>query len=277
MRLGAAALSLILLPLALGAQTPEWIWHDQPGTQPTDHEVRFFRKTFAVVGRPRQAVLALAGDNYAVAYLNGRRAAVSRGWEHAVFADVTRLMRPGENLLAIRGRNESGPAALLGARGTDRRDVAGVALERGGDGRDVEPLLVAERDDDGAIVDPVEHLVGPGLDHLVGARDALGSRERGPSIDHRRAPPELLPVGAEVLGRLRTRDWRGLVLTGKPLVFAVGADITQFPGITPERAREGAKAGHELFGRLRELPFPTLAAVNGAALGPSINVVRAAP
>ena len=63
---------------------------------------------------------------------------------------------------------------------------------------------------------------------------------------------------AEVLGRLRTGDWRGLVLTGKPLVFAAGADIAQFPGITPERAREGGKAGHELFGRLRELPFPTL-------------------
>ena len=71
---------------------------------------------------------------------------------------------------------------------------------------------------------------------------------------------------------LRTRDWRGLVLTGKPLVFAAGADITQFPGITPERAREGGRAGHELFGRLRELPFPTLAAVNGAALGGGLEI-----
>jgi 3-hydroxyacyl-CoA dehydrogenase/enoyl-CoA hydratase/carnithine racemase len=76
----------------------------------------------------------------------------------------------------------------------------------------------------------------------------------------------------EVLDRLRTRDWQGLLLTGKPLVFAVGADIDEFGEITPERAREGGAAGHELFGRLRDLPFVTLAAINGAALGGGVEI-----
>ena len=76
----------------------------------------------------------------------------------------------------------------------------------------------------------------------------------------------------DVLGQLRTRDWRGMLLTGKPFVFAVGADIDEFGEITPERAREGGVAGHELFGRIRDLPFVTLAAINGAALGGGVEI-----
>ena len=76
----------------------------------------------------------------------------------------------------------------------------------------------------------------------------------------------------ETLGRLRSRDWRGLVLTGKPYVFAAGADIDEFEGMSPELARAGARVGHELFGRLRELPFLTLAAINGAAVGGGVEI-----
>ena len=76
----------------------------------------------------------------------------------------------------------------------------------------------------------------------------------------------------EALDRIEAEEWSGLVLTGKPFVFAVGADMGEFGEITPERARLGGEAGHALFGRIRALPFPTLAAINGAALGGGVEI-----
>ena len=62
------------------------------------------------------------------------------------------------------------------------------------------------------------------------------------------------------------------MITGKPFVFAAGADITEFPNATRELAIEGSRAGHELFGRIRALSYPTVAAVNGACLGGGVEL-----
>jgi 3-hydroxyacyl-CoA dehydrogenase/enoyl-CoA hydratase/carnithine racemase len=75
-----------------------------------------------------------------------------------------------------------------------------------------------------------------------------------------------------LLPQLEEGDWTALVLTGKPFVFAAGADITEFPDATRELAIAGSRAGHELFGRIRGLPFATVAAVNGACLGGGVEI-----
>jgi 3-hydroxyacyl-CoA dehydrogenase/enoyl-CoA hydratase/carnithine racemase len=77
---------------------------------------------------------------------------------------------------------------------------------------------------------------------------------------------------AERLEELESGDWIGMVLTGKPFVFCAGADINEFQGVDPETARQGSHAGHELFGRIRALPYPTLAAINGACLGGGVEI-----
>jgi 3-hydroxyacyl-CoA dehydrogenase/enoyl-CoA hydratase/carnithine racemase len=77
---------------------------------------------------------------------------------------------------------------------------------------------------------------------------------------------------AGVLDEVESQEWEALVVTGKPFVFCVGADIDEFPDVTPELAREGSRAGHKLFARLRALPFPTLAAINGACLGGGLEL-----
>ncbi len=71
---------------------------------------------------------------------------------------------------------------------------------------------------------------------------------------------------------LERDDYAALVVTGKPFVFCAGADINQFAGATRELALEGSRAGHQLFGRIAALPFPTVAAINGACLGGGVEL-----
>src|SRR5437868_10412611 len=76
-----------------------------------------------------------------------------------------------------------------------------------------------------------------------------------------------------LLEELEGGDWSAAVFTGKPGVFCVGADVDEFARVrSPEDALEGTRTGHALFGRIRALPFPTVAAINGACLGGGLEL-----
>ena len=75
----------------------------------------------------------------------------------------------------------------------------------------------------------------------------------------------------EVLGRLRHADWRGLLVTGKPLVFAAGPTSRSSRG--SRRARPRGRGGRAR--ALRAAPraaVPDPRRVNGAALGGGLEL-----
>ncbi|MBO0829792.1 MAG: enoyl-CoA hydratase/isomerase family protein [Streptosporangiales bacterium] len=74
---------------------------------------------------------------------------------------------------------------------------------------------------------------------------------------------------ARALDEIEARDdLVAVCLTGKPFIFAVGADLKGLPHIrTAEEALAIARLGHDVLRRFGELSVPSFALVNGAAMG----------
>lgn len=98
--------------------------------------------------------------------------------------------------------------------------------------------------------------------------------------DHTRpntlGPRTLTELGA-TLDHLRTRAESGeidaVAITGKPYIFAAGADLSQISALsTAENARLIAQRGHHVLGKLSSLGVPSFAFVNGLALGGGVEI-----
>jgi 3-hydroxyacyl-CoA dehydrogenase/enoyl-CoA hydratase/carnithine racemase len=71
----------------------------------------------------------------------------------------------------------------------------------------------------------------------------------------------------------RRTDLAAVGVTGKPFIFAVGADLNGVAVIRDhDQARAIAQLGHAVFRRLGELDIPSFAFVNGAAMGGGVEV-----
>lgn len=85
---------------------------------------------------------------------------------------------------------------------------------------------------------------------------------------------ELAGVLSALSGR---RDVRCLLIrSGKPGSFIAGADIREIEALRDARvAEEKSKSGQEVFNLLEDLPFPTVAVIDGAAVGGGLELALA--
>jgi 3-hydroxyacyl-CoA dehydrogenase/enoyl-CoA hydratase/carnithine racemase len=118
----------------------------------------------------------------------------------------------------------------------------------------------------------VRYVEVPGLDGEI----ALITLDNG--HDHTRpstfGPGGLASLDAAIDAALaRTPAVRAIAVTGKPFIFAVGADLSGVPVIqNRDQALELGRTGHRVFRRLTDAAVPTFAFVNGAVMGGGLEV-----
>ncbi|MDR3707432.1 MAG: alpha-L-rhamnosidase C-terminal domain-containing protein [Capsulimonadaceae bacterium] len=111
------------LALSVG-EGVNWIW----ASETTDKQTIYLRKTFDLATLPTKATLSATADDGYTAYVNGVAAATGSSWNIVQNEDVTRLLRKGRNVLAMRCRNEAGAAGAVAQIDADGKILAPTDL-----------------------------------------------------------------------------------------------------------------------------------------------------
>ncbi|MEP6761150.1 MAG: enoyl-CoA hydratase-related protein, partial [Sporichthyaceae bacterium] len=86
-------------------------------------------------------------------------------------------------------------------------------------------------------------------------------------------PKSLANIGAAIDEALGRDDVVAVAVTGKPFIFAVGADLKVMrAGGTPAQAKAYFALGHDTFRKLRDAKVPTFAFINGAVMGGGLEL-----
>lgn len=107
-----------------------WIW-SHPDADKDEGGRYLFLKPFTLEKLPERAVLVGSCDNELVVHVNGQRAGRSDDWQKPASADVTAMLRPGQNVIAVEATNWPDPK---NRRGTQHKgpNPAGLVVWLGG-------------------------------------------------------------------------------------------------------------------------------------------------
>ncbi len=130
---------------------------------------------------------------------------------------------------------------------------------------------------EGAPEEVITHALVRDVDlSAFGASGTLALITLDNGLDHNRpntfGPQSLAALDAAIT-EATSRKPAAIAITGKPFIFAAGADLSALSFISKrEQSTAIGKLGHDVFRRLGESSIPTFAFINGLALGGGLEV-----
>ncbi|HBJ36763.1 MAG TPA: heme-binding protein, partial [Planctomycetaceae bacterium] len=108
--LASLAIGLATTPPAFADEpVAQWIWL---GGGENSSQVAF-RKTFTVSGEIKEARIAATCDNGFTLSVNGQKALAGKAWERLESGDITKMLKPGVNLVSVDATDEGGLAGFI--------------------------------------------------------------------------------------------------------------------------------------------------------------------
>ena len=89
----------------------QWIW-ERDNLSTSDYTL-LFRKKISLPAQPSQARFCITADDSCTIFINGRKAGSARNWQNGCLGKIGKLLRKGENIIAVKAKNRQHSAGLL--------------------------------------------------------------------------------------------------------------------------------------------------------------------